>query len=190
MGEGKVRWERLFADLEARHSAEAALERDVEVADRTRRERAQVGLHARLLANVGGPEISLRVAGAAPGGAVAGVLVDVGPDWLLLAESRRHSLLVPLPAVRGVVGLVGGAQEPTLVARRFTLAAALRGLSRGRVPLEVTAVDGWTVTGTIDAVGADHVDLAEHPLDQPRRSRHVVRAHVLPFAALSCLRHP
>lgn len=184
-----MRWERLFADLEARCSAEAGLERDVEVADRTRRERAQVGLHARLLANVGGPEISLRLAGTAPGGAAAGVLVDVGPDWLLLAESRRQSLLVPLPAVRGVVGLVGGAQEPTLVAKRFTLAAALRGLSRGRVPLQVTAVDGWTVTGTIDAVGADHVDLAEHSLDQPRRSRHVVRAHVLPFAALSYLRH-
>lgn len=184
-----MRWERLFADLEAGYSAEAGLEREAEVADRTRRERAQVGLHARLLANVGGPEISLRLAGSVPGAAVAGVLVDVGPDWLLLADGRRQSRLVPLHAVRALDGLAGGAQEPTLVAKRFTFAAALRGLSRGRVPLEVIAVDGWAVTGTIDAVGADHLDLAEHSLDQPRRSRHVVRAHTLPFSAISCLRH-
>ncbi|GAA6524548.1 hypothetical protein [Intrasporangium sp. DVR] len=187
-----MRWDRLFEDLEALADADLGVERDAEVADRTRRERALVGLHARLLANVGGPELSIRLARPShtAEGLVTGTLGDVGPDWLQLSEGGRQSLLVPLAAVRGVVGLRAGAHEPTIVARRFTLGAVLRGLSRGRVPVEVSDLDGRTLTGTVDAVGADHLDLAEHPLDEPRRREHVVRCHVLPFVALSWIRHP
>ncbi|MDC5696808.1 hypothetical protein OO014_06020 [Intrasporangium calvum] len=184
-----MRWEQLFDDLEAAWTAESGAQHEAEVADRTRRERAQVSLHARLLANVGRATISVRLAGGTPGASLMGTVTDVGPDWLLLAEAQRGSVLAPLGAVRDLVGLAPGAQEPTLVAKRFTFGAALRGLSRGRVPVELMDLDGRVLTGTIDAVGSDHLDLAEHALDEPRRSKHVLRRHVLPLAALSCLRH-
>lgn len=183
-----MRWERLFDDLEARIDVESILERDAEVADRTRRERALIALHGRLLANVGHGAVSVRLAGGAVAVTTVGTLTDVGPDWLLLAESPGQSVLAPLTAVRGVTGLRPGAHEASLVGRRFTLGAVLRGISRDRAAIEVADVDGRVLTGTIDAVGADHLDLAEHALDELRRGRHVLRTHVVPFGALSSIR--
>jgi hypothetical protein len=183
-----MRWERLFEDLEARLDSDSRLERELEVADRTRRERALIALHGRLLANVGQTDVAVRLAGGATALTTVGTITDVGPDWILLAEPPRQSVLASLAAVRGVVGLRPGAQEAGLVGRRFTLGAALRGISRDRAGVHVSDVDGRVLTGTIDAVGSDHIDLAEHALDEPRRGRHVVRTHVIPFSAISSIR--
>lgn len=183
-----MRWERLFEDLESRFDSDPRLDTELEVADRTRRERALIALHGRLLSNVGQTEVAVRLAGGATAVTTVGTIIDVGPDWLLLAETPRQSVLVSLAAVRGVVGLRSGAQEATLVGRRFTLGAALRGISRDRAGVHVSDVDGRVLTGTIDAVGSDHIDLAEHAIDEPRRGRHVVRRHVVPFSAISSIR--
>ena len=48
-----MRWDRLFDDLQAQMDAEGQRELDLEVSDRTRRERAQVGLHERFIAHRG-----------------------------------------------------------------------------------------------------------------------------------------
>ena len=74
-----MRWERLFEELDARFDAEATLERDAEIADRTRRERAQIALYSRLLANVGRGPISLRL----PGTPVHGSSSALQPTWVL-----------------------------------------------------------------------------------------------------------
>jgi hypothetical protein len=179
-----TRWDNLFADLEARFSQGEALECDAEVADRTRRERALISLQARLLANAGAGLVSVGVAG----GDVTGRIADVGPDWFLLEETSHRAALVALAGVRHLTGLAAGAQEPTLVSKRFTLGAALRAVSRDRAVVEVVDVDGGSATGTIDAVGADHLEVAEHAPDEPRRSRNVIRTRVVPFGALACVR--
>jgi hypothetical protein len=44
-------------------------------------------------------------------------------------------------------------------------------------------------TGTIDAVGADALDLSEHPVDVARRSENIVSRRVIPFAAIVVVRH-
>lgn len=179
-----MRWERLFEDLEAQLAAEASRERDAEVADRTRRERALLGLHERLTAAVGAAPVAIVVAGA---GLVSGGAVRVGPDWVLVEEASEREVLVPFGAIRALTGL-GGAQTTGAVAKGFGLGAVLRAVSRDRAAVELVDVGGGRFAGTIDAVGQDAFDVAEHPLDVPRRSRHVLATRTVPFHALALVR--
>lgn len=179
-----MRWERLFDDLEAQLALDDARELESEVADRTRRERAQLDAHTRLLANVGATQVGLRLRERV----VAGRLVDVGPDWALVETAPGRPVLVALTAVRAVSGLGPGARTPSVVARRFALGAALRAVSRDRAVVEVTDVDGQPATGTIDVVGSDHLELAEHASDETRRSANVTGRLLVPFWSLGTVR--
>lgn len=177
-----MRWDRLFCDLEAQLEAEQQHDFLLEVADRTRRERAAIGLHERFIASTGST-VQVRVAGA---GTVPGQVSEVGADWVLL-EHLGRSLLVPFPAVLSVTGLTGRVSA-TGVARRFTFGYALRGLSRDRAAVLLTDVAGTVTSGTVDAVGADALELSEHPADLPRRAANVTGRRVIPFAAVALLR--
>lgn len=202
-----MRWERLFDDLEAQLDASSLRELDAEVADRTRRERALLGLHGRLVAAVEGRrQVSVRVAGV---GLLAGQVVRVGADWVLLepgiasggqaivggpaisaSESGSGELLLPLPAVRAVTGIagVGGGRENAGLGSSLGLGSVLRAISRDRVTVDVVDVDGQVTAGTLDVVGQDFVDVAEHPVDLPRRHENVVAVRTVPFAALAVVR--
>lgn len=182
-----MRWDDLFGDLAAQWDAELRRELDAEVADRTRRERALVGLYERLAA--AGEEVvtvALR-----SGARVTGRVVDVGDGWLLLRAVGGGPLagpvLVPFAGVMAVTGLsprVGG----TAMGRRFGLGYALRGLSRDRSVVLLTDLTGSVVTGTIDAVGLDVLELSEHAADVPRRAENVTGRRLVPFAAVVLLR--
>jgi hypothetical protein len=95
-------------------------------------------------------------------------------------------VLVPTHAVATVAGL-GQRAGMSATARRFGLGYALRGLSRDRAVLALADVTGLVVTGTVDAVGADCLDFAEHPPDEPRRPGNVTGRRVVPFAAVAFL---
>lgn len=161
-----MRWERLFEDLEAQ-LAEAALEElRAEVADRTRREMAELRLADRLRA-AHGQQVVVRVSGIGP---VPGTLRSTGPDWALLAEPLGVEALIPLAAVVQIAGMGRRATPPGAtgqVARRLGLGYALRGLARDRADVVVTMTDGGTLAGTIDRVGADHMDVTERGEDRP-----------------------
>ena len=122
-----MRWERLFDDLEAQAAAEADLELAAEVADRTRRERAVLGLHERLAGMRRVGAISAEVAGL---GAVRTVVADVGA------------------VVADFDGLV--------------------------------TQESWTPTTMFDPALAQQ--MAEHPIDLPRRPEHVGDVRTIPFA--------
>ncbi len=183
-----MRWELLFEDLEARLAAEEALERQVEVADRTRRERAQLELTQRLCAAREAPAITAQVAGL---GQVTARVLDVGADWVLLGTSSSASpergALVPLAALRWVSGLSGRLTAMTAVTKGFTFGAALRAVSRDRAPVAVVDLDGQRVTGTIDAVGHDALELARHALELPRRAENVLDVRLVPFHAIGAV---
>jgi hypothetical protein len=178
-----MRWERLFADLDARLEAEDELALGAEVADRTRRERAQLGLHERLAA-ARQTRLTVTVAGL---GQVTGTVADVGADWVLLRPAPERGVLVPFAAVRGIAGLAGRVGPPSAVAKGFTLGAALRAISRDRAVATLVTLEGQRLTGTIDAVGADALDLAEHPGDLPRRAEHVTAVITVPLAAVAAV---
>ncbi len=207
-----MRWDRLFDDLQAQMDAEGQRELDLEVSDRTRRERAQVGLHERLIAHRG-RRVELRLAA---GVLVSGRVADAGSDWLLVedpghragdgqgdsADDRGHTdgrgglapfgaSLIPFGAIVSITGLGirAAAGRGVATAKRFGLGYALRGLSRDRSVVSLTDISGAVTTGTIDAVGADALDLSEHPADLARRAVNVLARRVIPFTAIVVVRN-
>ncbi len=161
-----MRWELLFADLEAQADAAAAAELAGEVEERTRHAVGAVSLVQRLRA-AAGSEVTLGLDAAAP---VVGVVEGVGPDWVLLAAGVSEQLL-PTAAVAWVQGLGRAADvaDAGRVWARLGLRTALRGIARDRSVVTVRQRGAEPVTGTLDRVGADHVDLAVHAADEPRR---------------------
>jgi hypothetical protein len=182
-----MRWDRLFDDLQAQLDADGQRELDLEVSDRTRRERAQVGLHERFIAHRGlGVELRL-----AAGALVSGRVADAGSDWLLIDGDGDRGSLVPFGAIVAIngLGVRAAAGAGVAIGKRFGLGYALRGLSRDRSVVSLTDIGGWVTTGTIDAVGADAIDLSEHPADMARRAENIVGRRVIPFAAIVVIRH-
>ena len=113
------------------------------MADRTRRERATVGLYERLAASVGETVLVRLVSGRAVSGAIA----DVGQDWMLLRSDRRP-VLVPLAAA-AVSGLSERATGSP-VGKRFSGVRAARP-EPGPCGVAIEDVTGATTSGTIDA---------------------------------------
>ena len=180
-------WEEAWAALESSWEEEDRAEFRAEVGDRARHEIAQLALLDRLRAACGLP-VTLSVLGA---GAVPGVLRDVGPDWLLLVDERARAVLVPRAALLAVAGLgrqSGAPGEGGWVAARLRLGHALRGLARSRVAVTVVLIDGSSATGTIDRVGSDFVELAEHAPGEPRRVAAVRSVRALPLPAIALVR--
>ncbi len=178
-----MRWQSLFDDLEAQLGRQERGDLEAEVAERSRAEQATVTLAERLLAHDGAP---LRI-GVAGGGTVCGRVVEAAPQWLVVVDGRDE-VLVPTHAVVSVAGLGrASALPPGQVMRRLGLGHALRALARDRVVVTVTTTAG-VFTGTVDRVAADHLDLAEHPLDEARRAPVVRSVVALGFAGLLTVR--
>ncbi|NMR20808.1 hypothetical protein [Cellulomonas fimi] len=150
-----MRWEALFADMEAQLEAARVAELAVDVAELTRAERATVRLGGRLRATRGSA-VTFTLRGNET---VTGTLVEVADEWVLVSEGIRRAL-VPIAAVTAVRGMAAGAApESGGVVRRLGLAHALRAVARDRASVRVST-DGGELAGRIDAVGADHADLA------------------------------
>lgn len=184
-----MRWENLFADLAAQQEQLERHERLQEVGEHTRAERGQVRLLARLVASEG-ERLRLRVAGV---GWIGAILQGTGADWLLLdhggsLEGRGREVLVPLAAVTGVEGLSRRVASEKEAGRRLGLRSVLRTVSRDRAVVRVHDSGGDHLTGTIDAVLADHLDLTRHADDTPRRPAAVRGSVSLPYAALAMVR--
>ncbi len=184
-----MRWDRLFTDLEAQLEAADAAEFAGEVVERTRIEVGALRLVDRLRAALEST-VRLTCLGSEQ---VAGRLRRVGPDWLLVAERPEREAVVPLTAVTSVAGLgpwsaaeADGARG--VLAARLDLRYALRGVARDRAGVALTLCDGTALAGTVDRVGADFVEVAEHPAGELRRARAVRQVRTVPLPALSVIR--
>ena len=154
---GAVRWETLFADLEARFEASGTAELDAEVAERVRTETGALALVDRLRGHTG-RVLTLRLV---TGTAVRGHVLDVAADACVLGEETGSRVLLPVGAVATVSALGRPARvETSPVLRRLGLRHALRGLARERAQVRVSTLVG-ELRGTVDRVGSDHVDLGD-----------------------------
>lgn len=174
-----MRWDDLFADLEAQLAAAEGASLAADVGQQLRQEVSRQTLVRRLRAAVG-TELVLGVGDQV----LHGRLGAVGPDWVLMTGPAE--VLVPLSALDWTQGLgrASHAEPPGHVWSRLGLASALRALARDRAAVRVRTAAPEALTGTIDRVGADHLDLALHPLDTPRRAAAVTGVRTIPFAAV------
>jgi hypothetical protein len=182
-----VRWEQLFSDLEGQYAEANRQELAAEVADRTRRETARIHLAHRTRLAIGA---ELRV-GLGAAGDLAGLLSAAGPDWLLIRPSAGSECLVAEHAVGWLSGLPGVAEEPEavpVVESRLDLRYVLRGIARDRSPVVVDLRDGTRLTGTIDRVGADFLDLALHASGEARRPSSLLGVRTVSLAAVAVVR--
>jgi hypothetical protein len=182
-----MRWDALFADLEAQAVTFEQAERAAEVEERTRGEVGGLRLVDRARAAVGAP-LRLRVQ---CGFAVAGRLSRVGPDWLLLDEDGGRETVVALHALLSARGFGRYSAVPGsagIVEARIGLRHVLRGIARDRSAIRVHLTDGTTVHATLDRVGADFIEVATHSAAEPRRRQEVRDVELLPVVAVAAVR--
>ena len=182
-----MRWAALFDDLEAQYQAAQRAEVASEISDRTRREVAVLQFADRLRP-ARGRSVTVWINGA---GAARGVLDAVGPDWLLLREGAATELLIARGAIMSVAGLTADSDvghNEGVVASRLTLTFALRTVARDRSLVTLRYIDGVSMTGTLDRVGHDFVEIAEHLPGEPRRRDAVRAVRTVPLTAIAVIR--
>ena len=182
-----MRWDDLFADLEAQADALDIAERAAEVGERTRIEIAGIGMLERLRPAIGSPLRVRLVAGLA----LTGTLRRAGPDWLLLDEGSGREAVIVTSAVHTVQGLgrlsaTPGSEGPVLA--KLTLRTAFRGIARDRSRVRAHLIDGEVLDATIDRVGADFMEIARHSAGEARRRSEVREVLLVPFAAVAAVR--
>lgn len=165
--------------------AEAGLtaEEDAELEDRVRAGTAEVSFLDRVRA---APWVTVRIAG---GGCLAGT-GQVGADAILLRTplgevTTPGEWIIPIRAVTEIVGLGDQAAPARGARRRLGLASWARGWARERSVVRLLRQYDVALEGTIDRVGADHLDLAVHDPGLPRRPENIRRHACVPFVAIS-----
>lgn len=190
-----MRWDHLFDDLESQLEQELGAEEGDLLAEEERLWIGRLTMRDRVIAMTrhgdGIPE-QLRLA-LRDGSAVTVAVGSIGRDWVVgeLIGARRGSCVVPLPAIAAILPtpeqlarsvLAVPAVEPAVsLSARLGLAFVLRDLCRRRAAVDLSTASGERLHGTIDRVGRDHLDVAEHEPGVPRRAAAVDRIRILPF---------
>lgn len=175
-----MRWELLFADLEAQMHAASALDMEQRVNELARIEASQLMLSEALRG-----ALNMRLSIVMGNGlAFHGQISKVEPQWVLLNEGDR-SVILPLAKIIRIQGLGAQRAKPTS-SIHFTLPAALRVLARNRamVVLDLDGARGGAVRGVLDQVGADYVQLMQLADGVGRDAGNAQGTVVIPLAAL------
>lgn len=182
-----MRWDDLFADLEAGAESMELQERDADIAERTRAELGSLLWVDRCA----GARLGLRIAGV---GLVEGTVETVTRDWLLMRVDGRSDWVVGLDAVTGVVGapsVASAADTRSAVAARMTWVNAWSVLSRDRARIQVVRTDGTHLSGVAARVGRDFVEMRwidDFGAEDRRRDERLEIVPYRPIAAVKCPR--
>lgn len=179
-----MRWESLFADLEAQWEAEIVAGLEGEIAEAERLERSGRLFVERVRAHRS-YELALHLVGGARLRVVVGV---VGKDWLSGTEGAT-SVLIPLSALASAELPDRGAEGSSQVRGRLGIGSPLRALLRDRAMIAVYAANGDVLAeGLLVAVGRDHLDVGLSPPGEVPRRGHLRGVRTVPFAAVSVIR--
>ncbi|MBX3093719.1 MAG: hypothetical protein KF680_04145 [Cryobacterium sp.] len=197
-----MRWENLFDDLAGQLEHELGAE---ELELHSEEERLRIGrltLRDRLVAvhDAAGRHGDYRVRVQLVDGRQLTVLPrSLGRDWLMGDVQDESSLasqcIVPLAAIGSLIlddehlekSLQPGTSATPRLSDRLGLTFVLRDLARRRRAVELHASFG-VLHGTIDRVGRDHIDLAEHEVGTPRRRSEVAHRRIVPLERLVWVR--
>ena len=142
-----------IAELEARFDDERGRDLDALIDELTDAERASVTLSARLAGADGDITLALR-----GGSTVTGSVLDSTRSWVLLRGSRDDSLIM-LSAIVAAWPLGRSVARESSVRGGVGVGHVLRELGARGVGVVIES-DGGDHRGIIDAVYADHVDVA------------------------------
>ena len=210
-----MRWDNLFDDLEGQLEHELNAE-DLELrAEEERLRLGRLSLRQRLT-SLGGTASGTGTGGVLRLVLTSGATLLVRPmtfgrDWLAAeiidssSASAGASLpgvpardapqcVVPIAAIAGVLlqsaevraSLAAPAEPESGVVDRIGFAFVLRDLARRRKFVEVHT-PGGLLSGTIDRIGRDHLDLAMHDRGVPRRTSEVRQYRIVPLAGIQLL---
>jgi hypothetical protein len=196
-----MRWDNLFDDLEGQLEQELGAEDIDLLAEEERLRLGRLGLRDRLRAMMpaSSPTEPVHLL-LVDGSRVAVAVAAVGRDWIagdLCGDAQRTaSSVIPIAAISGCLPTpsqtaasveVGAEAGVGSLAARLGLPFVLRDLCRRRSALHVRT-RGDDLHGTIDRVGRDHLDLAEHEPGVARRERAVRAIRLLPLSELVLVR--
>ena len=190
-----MRWDRFFEDLEGQLDSEWEAERAALDSEAERLRISRLGLRERLQTLAAGSGSTVTV-DLADGAVLTGTVTAVGADWAALQSSDGRTTVVALDAAVGIgmpeAELLRSARAdapgPRRLAERMTLGFVLRNLARRRVPVTLHLRVGRSLVGTIDRALADHLDVALHDVDAPRRSGSIQGVRMVPLSALAWVR--
>ena len=179
---------RVFDELEAEFEAGLRREAEQESMAAVRAELGATVLWEQLARRVGSETVVL----AGPR-AFRGTVVASYPEFLVLrATDGAEHLIRHGSAVSVALAPEPPSLRPTPAAttRRYQFALALRELARRREPIRALLADGTSCDGTIEAVGSDYLEIAEHDLGEARRRGAVRARRFIGFAAVVAVTLP
>lgn len=196
-----MRWDNLFDDLEGQLEHELNADSGDLRAEEERLRLGRLSLRNRLVSLTAdhdpGAGRVLRLA-LVTGETVTLRPTTFGRDWFaaeLLGTARATQCVIPLDAIAAVI-LAPGDVDPSLapesesaarIMERIGLPFVLRDLCRRRKSVEISTPAG-VLSGTIDRVGRDHLDLAVHAPGTVRRSRDVTQYRIIPLRQIQLVR--
>lgn len=193
-----MRWDNLFDDLESQLEGELSAEELDLAAEEERLRLGRLSLRDRLsvLAGLGrvlrieltgGERVDLTL-GAMGRDWVAGDLAAPGRAQCVLPLSAIASVVLPLHELRSSLSATPQDDDPAAsLPARLGLPFVLRDLCRRRREVELLLAHG-TLTGTIDRVGRDHLDLAAHEAGAARRESAVIEHRMVGLHTIRLIR--
>lgn len=166
-----MRWDKLFADLEAAAADDELAERDALVSDLREGE-----LAATTWLRLAGGQVTLEVSGL---GRVEGVIMAAN-DRLLHLQTTQSHVVVGAGSVLAVVAATARSGPRSAVADRLGWTSVLRMLQRDRDRVQICRIDGSVRSGLVDLVGADFVRVRDEAGQAP----------IIPLAAIAAVSCP